>query len=180
MSYVEPSTRAAGYLVTAANWNQDVVANVSFLANPPKCKLRHSSDIDIPASGSVVLGVTAGTTTVFNTEIFDTDNMHSTSTNLGYISVNTAGTYLVGFHVRWSGGSTAGQRVLRIDRQTTLLGLNTVTASTDTTDQSLAVLSTASTSDFFRAVVAQNGSTAVDITAGDEFSPVFWAIWKSL
>lgn len=35
MAYVNPANRSAGELITAARWNQDVVANIQALKNPP-------------------------------------------------------------------------------------------------------------------------------------------------
>lgn len=35
MAYVNPANRSAGELITAARWNQDVVANIQALKSPP-------------------------------------------------------------------------------------------------------------------------------------------------
>ena len=35
MAYVNPANRSAGELITAARWNQDVVANIQYLKSPP-------------------------------------------------------------------------------------------------------------------------------------------------
>ena len=88
MAYSAPTTRATGFLVTAAVWNQDVVDNVAFLANPPACRVSHSSTQAV-GDGAFLDPV------LFNTEAFDTDGMHSTSSNTGRIVMNTAGLYVV-------------------------------------------------------------------------------------
>lgn len=88
MGYVEPTTRATGYLVTAANWNQDVVANVSFLANPPACRVYHNTSQNLTNNTRTALD--------FNSERYDTDTMHSTVTNSTRITFTTAGVYVVG------------------------------------------------------------------------------------
>lgn len=93
MPYVEPTSRATGYLVTAANWNQDVVDNVSFLANPPACRVYHNT------TQSIAHGVFQAV--VFNSERFDTDSMHSTASNTSRITINTAGLYLVTGHTEF-------------------------------------------------------------------------------
>lgn len=38
MAYVNPTNRSAGELITAARWNQDVVANIQYLKAPPLTK----------------------------------------------------------------------------------------------------------------------------------------------
>jgi len=35
VAYVNPTNRSAGELITAARWNQDVVANIQYLKSPP-------------------------------------------------------------------------------------------------------------------------------------------------
>lgn len=89
MPYVEPTSRSTGYLVTAANWNQDVVSNVSFLANPPACHVYHNISQNIADSTE--------TTVDFNSERYDTDSMHGATTTR--ITFNTAGLYIVGFQL---------------------------------------------------------------------------------
>ena len=46
--------------------------------------------------------VVGGTTLLtFDTEAFDTDTMHSTSSNTGRITINTSGTYMIDMNVRF-------------------------------------------------------------------------------
>ena len=91
MAYSAPTTRSTGFLVTAAVWNQDVVDNVTFLANPPACRVYNSANISCANN--------AETAMTFDTERFDTDSMHSTSVNTGRITITTPGLYVFGFCV---------------------------------------------------------------------------------
>ena len=71
MAWINPSTRATGYLVTAAIWNQDVVANTEYLAKPPSVSVRRSTEQSIANS--------VWTAVSFNTENWDTDAMWSST-----------------------------------------------------------------------------------------------------
>lgn len=90
MAYQTPRTWTTSELVTAAMMNQDVRDNISFLANPPACRVYHNANQNITngIGNQVVL---------FNSERYDTDNMHSTVTNTGRITFNTAGIYVISF-----------------------------------------------------------------------------------
>ncbi len=101
MPWVNPSTRATGYLVTAANWNQDVVANTEYLARPPSVSVRKST--------TQAMTNNVWRSIAWNSEAWDTDSMWS-STAASRIDINTAGKYLVTAAVAWnvSTASTVG------------------------------------------------------------------------
>lgn len=86
MAWTNPSTRASGYVVTAANWNQDVVANTEFLARPPSVRVRRAAALAIVENGWEEV--------TFDTESWDTDTMWS-STAATKVFARTAGKYLV-------------------------------------------------------------------------------------
>ena len=70
--------------------------------------------------------VANGTATIatFNTENFDTDGFHSTSTNTGRITIPTGlgGKYLVTFNMKWTGTASATARVAYLRKNTGSLG----------------------------------------------------------
>lgn len=90
MPYVTPRTWVAGDVLTAAQLNVDVRDNVSFLGNPPACRVFHNASISIPNAVETVLP--------FNSERFDTDAMHDNATNNTRITFTSAGLYLVTLH----------------------------------------------------------------------------------
>src|SRR5262245_7924090 len=90
MGYTTPTTHSTGDLITASIWNTDLVDNIKFLANPPACRVYNSDD-----SNGVVDQTDLAVS--FDSERFDTDNMHSTSSNKSRITFNTAGVYVVTF-----------------------------------------------------------------------------------
>lgn len=93
MAYTAPRTWVEGEYPTAAQFNQDIRDNVSFLANPPACRVYHNANQSL-ANG-------AETTLAFNSERFDTANMHDTVTNNSRITIPTAGLYLLTFSAVW-------------------------------------------------------------------------------
>lgn len=106
MGYTAPTTRATGYLVTAANWNTDLVDNITFLANPPACRVYHS------VNQSITHG--ALTTLAFNSERYDTASLHDTVTNNSRITIPVAGIYTVTTHVVWQADTDYTRRIVDI------------------------------------------------------------------
>lgn len=89
MAYSSPATQISGQ-IPPVSWANSVKAALDYLASPPACRVYNSANESI-ASG-------APTTVTFDTELFDTDSMHSTVSNTSRITINTAGVYIVTFH----------------------------------------------------------------------------------
>lgn len=87
MSYSTPRTWAAGERPTAAQFNQDIRDNVSFLANPPACRVTHNTTQSLTSNTEATI--------TWNTETFDTASMHEGVTNPTRITFTTAGLYQV-------------------------------------------------------------------------------------
>lgn len=115
MAYSAPSTRTSGEFITAAIWNQDVVNNVTFLANPPACRVTNSTTQNCNDATDTLL--------TFDTETFDTDSMHSTSVNTSRITMTTAGLYTVQFSGEFAAANdyAAAYAYLRLNG-TTIIG----------------------------------------------------------
>ena len=90
MAYQTPRTWTTAELVTAAMLNQDIRDNVSFLANPPACRVYHNAAQSITDAAEI--------TVAFNSERFDTAAMHDTVTNNSRITIPVAGLYIVTFN----------------------------------------------------------------------------------
>jgi hypothetical protein len=114
MAYSTPRTWVAGDVLTAAQLNQDVRDNVSFLANPPACRASHNA-------GQSVANATL-TALALNIEIFDTDTMHDTVTNNSRVTFTTAGLYVIegGFEMPNTGDYTVIAAMLRLNGATTI------------------------------------------------------------
>lgn len=89
-------------ILTAADLNTHVRDNLSFLYSPPK----------VYASRSAAKSITNATVTQydFDQESYDTDAMHSTSTNTTRVTIKTAGVYVFTAAVSWA-SNTTGRRL---------------------------------------------------------------------
>lgn len=104
MAFSNPSTKAAGSVLTAAEWNIQV-ANTDFLARPPAVCVTKSTDQSVAASVNRAIA--------WNTEQWDTDTMWS-STRAWRFEINTAGKYRIDAHFQWASVASANTRVAQI------------------------------------------------------------------
>lgn len=178
MAYSAPTTRSTGFLVTAAVWNQDVVDNVTFLANPPACRVYHNANQSVNDNTLTLVA--------FNSERYDTDAMHDTVTNNGRITFNTAGLYIVGFQGRFPAAndfSVAGAYI-RLNGSTLIAVNSGGRALTGSSDLHFGVTTTYkfAAADYIEVQVHQDNTanTARNLEAVANYSPEFWATWIGL
>lgn len=88
-------------ILTYADWNATLYDTVSLILNPPMVQLQHTTTISVPNNTWTALP--------FQTEIIDTEGMHSTTTNNTRVTPKTPGWYIGYFGMSWS-GTTAGKR----------------------------------------------------------------------
>lgn len=103
MPYTNPTTRSTGDVITAAQWNTDLVDNIRTLYSPPRCALYHSVNQSIATATRTALA--------FDSEHFDYDTMHNTAVNNTRITFTTAGTYQIGAAVRFEANATGFREV---------------------------------------------------------------------
>jgi hypothetical protein len=135
-----PATQSflANEKVTAAKLIAATKTPLDFLLNPPRCSVAYKAG-DI--SGDTIATGTA-TLIPFGTEGWDTDSMHSTSTNASRVVFNTVGLYQVSVFARFAPNAT-GYRMLNVRLNA---GGNSGFGSTLTTFAQPAAPSTTSTS----------------------------------
>jgi hypothetical protein len=102
-----PATQSflAGEKVTAAKLIAAAKTPIDFLMNPPR--------VNAYASAVTPLTTSVSTLVSFDSEPWDTDSMHSTTTNPSRITINTSGQYLVTFYGRFLSNAT-GYRQLNL------------------------------------------------------------------
>jgi hypothetical protein len=106
-----PATQTwlAGEKVTAAKLIAATKTPLDFLMNPPRCAVAYKAG-DI--SGDTIATSTA-TLIPFGSEDWDTDSMHSTTTNTSRLVFNTVGLYQVTAFARFAFNAT-GYRQLNV------------------------------------------------------------------
>ena len=131
MAWTTPATVVADSTeLTASLWNQQVRDNTSFLYSPASCALDHTGNQTISNGTWTSVTFTAP-------DLFDTDNMHSTSSNTSRITINTAGIYLLTANIEWTSQATGfrasriyvdGSTIISSDQRTTVSGDSTISA----------------------------------------------------
>lgn len=96
-------TVAVNQPITASLWNDDVRDAVNFLINPPRCAAYASSTTSLSSGTTKVIALDG--------ESFDSDGMHSTSSNNSRVIAKTAGTYLVVAQLTHTAASSGGRQM---------------------------------------------------------------------
>lgn len=152
-------TVSVGEKITAANYHTYTRDAVAFLIAPPRCSVYQT------ATTSCTNG--AATTILFDTEAYDTDTMHSTSSNTGRITATTTGLYTVYGQVCMASNAT-GTRTLSLLKNgaTTLANarLQSVIATNAYIDLEIDVQMTAG--DYVELTMTQTSGGALATVAG--------------
>jgi len=108
MAFTTPGTAFPSAVLTSAFWNTNVRDNISYLyeyaLQAPACRVQKTSTQSINSATLATLS--------FDTELFDTDSMHSNVTNNGRITFNTAGLYVVSAGVVYATSVTRGELII--------------------------------------------------------------------
>jgi hypothetical protein len=140
------------------------------LAGPPACRVYNSANINVADSDATVK-------LTFDSERFDTDSMHSTSSNTGRIIFNTKGRYWVWGSVNWA-TANAGRRVLTIKLNgTTSIASDTFAPNTaNPYDQQVAGIYDFAKGDYIELFTYQDsGTDPLVINNAGNYSPEFAA-----
>lgn len=105
MAYVDLNTLQTynpGDILTAAALQQ-IRLNQEFFIDPPGCSIYNSAAVSALNNTATILNA--------NSENFDNDSMHSTSTNTSRITIQTAGRYLLSAQVGFAANATGNRQV---------------------------------------------------------------------
>ena len=107
MPYVDLNTihNPATGTVAPAAWGDQVRDDLEFLVDPPACSVFASSDTVVATATDVLLPAPS--------ENFDNDAMHSTVTNTGRITIQTAGRYLFFARIAFQASTAGTYRAIR-------------------------------------------------------------------
>jgi hypothetical protein len=152
------------YVLTAASGETTGLKWAAPAASTPTyvgCKVGNSSDISIANNTDVYL--------TFNSEKFDTDAFHSTSSNTGRITVPSgkAGYYQVYSSVQFLNNAT-GVRIIQLRKNGTVENYNGLFGnSSNRTGLSVSATIYGSVGDYFEVSVYQDSGTTLDVGAAE-------------
>jgi hypothetical protein len=178
MAWTTPRTWVVGEVLTAANMNTHLRDNVSWLGNPPTCRVYNSA----------ALATTSGTPLplTYNSERWDTESMHSTVTNTERLLAPVAGKYRVGAAVRYASNAT-NQRELYIERfnssnvsQGVYIHKIVPAINGNITDVDVNTEIEMNLNDYVKIVALQNSGGGINITVSGKFTPEAWMTWFSI
>lgn len=167
---IGPWTNGAAPALSAANMEliDQGIRNAMF---PPSVSVRHTAN-------QSCLDATY-TTLTFDTEIFDTETMHSTGTNPERITIPTGATgrYLVTGTIEWASNATGYREIQFRVNGTTGSGRTQVPAvnGAPTVIDATALLQL-SAADYVEMRARQNSGGALNVVTNSVLSPVFSAV----
>ena len=130
---------------------------------PPACRIYHDAAQEI-TSGT-------WTTLTFNSERFDTDDMHSVLANTNRIYAQRDGIYLAYFHGAFAANAVGLRAVtIRHNSSTSIASLSTTAHGTTTSRLSAATVYQMSAGDWFDFIVYQNSGGALNLNVYANFS----------
>jgi hypothetical protein len=169
MAYTTPKTWATGEVVTAANLNLHLRDNVSFLANPPACRVYNNAAISIPNATETLL--------TFNSERWDTASMHSTASLTSRITMPVAGLYLLTATFEFQSNAT-GIRYFYFRHNGTLsIGYHSKPSTQGARHFTVSTVYKFAAADWIEMLVFQDSGGALNVIQANNFSPEFGATW---
>lgn len=128
-------------------------------------------------SANNAISTSTDTVLPFDSETFDTNAYHDTSTNNSRLTVPTGagGYYLVTARVTWQ-NSSSGQRVLKVRKNGSTVTSAIIEGNpgtTNMTQQTLTDVVSLSAADYLEVVVNQNSGGNLDVTTGDTTNTYF-------
>jgi WD40 repeat protein len=168
-------------VATAALLNTHIRDNLNFLHDPPGASwsITNATTISVASSGSISAftgpGGNAGTV-----ELWDTDTMHSTVTNSGRMTVNTAGVYRIVGNGQWTANAAGTVRRLAVLwNSTTHTAVLCQNANNVTVEQCITATINAQASDIFELGGAQTSGGALTLgsVTNTGVHPMFSCCW---
>ena len=110
------------------------------------------------------------TALTFNSEVYDTDNYHSTSSDTGRIYAPATGIYMVLVSLHWSSDNSGGRRGWLRHQGGTILNQSTITGYGNLVANSFLSLVNLTEGEYFEVWVRQWASATLDIYYSWKFS----------
>lgn len=169
MPYTSPATVVTGTTITTA-WGNSVKAATDFLANPPACRARRTTNQSLTTAVAAAIA--------FDAERYDTDSMHSTSVNTSRITIVTPGLYLLTGHVSFASNATGVREVyLYLNNTTRLVDVVTTPVTGDSTRVTATTVYKLAAADYVEMFAYQTSGGALNVEAIGNHSPELSATW---
>ena len=127
-------------------------------------------------SGNISIPNVSATVITLDSERFDTDNIHDTSSNTSRLTCKTAGKYLIAATIQWAADAD-GERLINIKLDgTTMIGRVRHSANSDAaspTVQNLAIIYDLSVNQYVEVWVYHNEGAALNVENETNSSPEF-------
>ena len=156
---------------SAAQMNAHIRDNLNFLYSAPACRVYNRAAISIANATWTAL--------TFNSERFDNNTMHSTSSNTGRITFTTAGRYLLTFAAEFAANAT-GFRQISMDHSVTVgIASETVpvVSAAAATAMDTATHWACAAAEYATAFCYQTSGGNLNVNSSAAYSPEFMAHW---
>lgn len=166
-------------VATSSLLNTYLRDNTNFLHDPPGASWTLTTATAISVATGSTFAAFTGSMGAGTVELWDTDTMHSTSSNAGRITVKTAGTYNIVGNGQWASNATGLRRLAIFWNGTVHTGVNCPNGSAITVEQSIRAVINASVNDYFELGGAQNSGGALNVQppTNDATHEMFTATW---
>lgn len=169
MAWVTPSSKADGTLITAAHWNQDVVDNISYLYNADGALAYNSATVEITHN--------TFTDVTFNSERYDNNSIHDTSTNTDRLVAQEAGVYLIAGQIRWEAVAGTSLRWVALKVNGGTVAVQYRSAVNLTIDMNISTLYKLAATDYVELEVWQNSGGTLDVQYASILPPTLGMQW---
>jgi hypothetical protein len=174
MTWTTLTDPVAGNAIATA-WGQGVNDNFDWLATPPAARAYNSADLAIANTTKTVL--------TFDSEVFDTASIHSTSSNTGRLTAPVAGLYHIEGHATFAADADGTRRLYCMLNDTTDIWITQVGPNA-----SASIVLSAGFSFMYRLAAADwvsmwayhAAGASLNIEHGGSYSPTFGMRWIGL
>jgi hypothetical protein len=169
MAWTDPTTRSTGDLITAAIWNTDMVDNFTYLRSGlPMAHVYHDANQTYTASTPLTLA--------FNSERYDTDAIHDTSTNNSRLTCKTAGKYHIWATIEWdvqTGGSSIRSIIIKLGGATVIGKVTVFDTPTAGLVEHVSCDYELAVNNYVEVIADADNGTGLEIVASANYSPAF-------